>query len=388
MILSNNPIINRRSYMINPKTLEKVFLNLLTINSPSKKERMVHNYICKYLNGIADKVKTDNAGKGFGGDCGNIVAKFKGGKASAPTVILLAHMDTVTETSGLKIVKKNGVIKSDGTTILGADDKAGIAVMLGLAQELKKPAVRKNLGNVELVFTPAEEIGLYGVTHLDFSLVNGTMAYVLDSNEPVGHITTSSPSAVNITAKIHGKAAHAGAEPEKGVNAISIASKAISKMRLGRLDKETTANIGIINGGKATNIVPDLVTAEGESRSFSKVKLEKQIKHMEKCFVSFAKDGGGSAEVTIRHSFETYCIPDKHPLVATAMRAAKQLGVKFITSRSGGGSDANVLNRQGIPAVVVGLGYKGPHTEHEELAVKDLKLSARYIMAILEESAK
>jgi len=374
--------------MVNVRTLEKVFLELLAINSPSKKEKKVHNYIVKYLNGIADKIKTDDAGRGYGGNCGNVVAKFKGGKADAPTIILLSHMDTVTETANLKIVKKNGIIKSDGTTILGADDKAGIALMLALSHELKKPAVRKNLGDVELVFTPAEEIGLFGVTHLDFSLINGTMAYVLDSNEPVGYITTSSPSAANITAKIHGKAAHAGAEPEKGINAISIASKAISKMRLGRLDAETTANIGVINGGKATNIVPDLVTAEGESRSFSKEKLQRQIKHMEKCFVDAAKKGGGTAEVAVRDSFVTYAINENEQVVATAKRAAKRVNIQFKATRSGGGSDANVLNRNSIPAVVVGLGYKGPHTEHEEISIKDIALSARYIMAILEEAAK
>lgn len=374
--------------MINKKILEKTFLELLAINSPSKKEKKVHGYILKYLAGIADKIKTDDAGRGFGGDCGNIVAKFKGGNSFAPMIILLSHMDTVTDTANLKIVKKNGIIKSDGTTILGADDKAGVAIMLALAHELNKPAVRRNLGDVELVFTPAEEIGLFGVTHLDFSLISGTMAYVLDSNEPVGHITTSSPSAANITAKIHGKAAHAGAEPEKGINAISIASKAISKMRLGRLDHETTANIGIINGGKATNIVPDLVTAEGESRSFSKQKLEKQIQHMEKCFVDAAKSAGGRADVAIRHSFETYLISDKEPVLTVAKNAAKRIGVKFKATRSGGGSDANVLNRNGISSVVVGLGYKGPHTGHEEISVKDLALGAKYMMAILEEGAR
>ncbi len=284
------------------------------------------------------------------------------------------------------MIEKKGIIKTDGTTILGADDKAGIAIMLTIAHELKKPSVRKKLGDVEMLFTPAEEIGLYGVTHLDYSLVTGKMAYVLDSNDPVGHITTSSPSAAKVKAKVHGRTAHAGVEPEKGVNAIVLASNAISKMRLGRLDKETTANIGVISGGRATNIVPELVTAEGECRSFSKAKLDGQVKHMEKCFIDEAKKDGGKAEVEIKKSFVRYDLSENEPVVKAAGNAAEKLKIKFKPVRSGGGSDANVLNQQGISSVVVGLGFKSPHTEHEEIAIKDLELGARYVFSILEEA--
>jgi tripeptide aminopeptidase len=295
-------------------------------------------------------------------------------------------MDTVTENANLKVVKKKGVIRSDCTTILGADDKAGIAIMLAIAHELKKRSARKGLGDIEMLFTPAEEIGLYGVTHLDYSLVNARMAYVLDSNDPIGFITTSSPSAANIKAKVHGRTAHAGVEPEKGTNAILLASKAISKMRLGRLDKETTANIGTISGGKATNIVPELVTAEGECRSFSEKKLERQMKHMEKCFVEAARKSNGRAEVEIRKSFTTYNIGENEPVVRAAQAAAKKLRIRFKTVKSGGGSDANVLNQQGITSVVVGLGFKSPHTEHEEIAVKDLELGARYVLETIRQA--
>ncbi len=371
---------------MNNKRLMKIFLQLLAINSPSKKERKVRNYVVKYLSGLADRVRKDDAGRGFGGDCGNIVAKFKGHNASAPTVLLASHMDTVTETADLKVVKRKGVIRSDGRTILGADDKAGIAIMLAIAHELKKPSTRKKLGDVEMLFTPAEEIGLYGVTHLDYGLVNSKMAYVLDSNDPIGFVTTSSPSAARIKAKVHGKTAHAGVEPEKGINAIVLASKAISKIRLGRLDKETTANIGVICGGKATNIVPKLVTAEGECRSFSKTKLDRQMRHMEKCFVEAAKKNGGRAEVEIKESFATYSISKNEPVVKAARAAARKLGIKFKTVRSGGGSDANVLNQQGIKSVVVGSGFKRPHTEHEEIAVRDLELGARYVLEIIKQA--
>lgn len=369
------------------KRLTGIFLELLAINSPSKKERKVRNYIVKHLRPLADKLRRDDAGKGFGGNCGNVVALFRGGNRGAPTVVLVAHMDTVTETGKLKIVNKKGVIRSDGTTILGADDKAGIAVMLELAHKLGKPSLRKTLGDVEMLFSPAEEIGLFGVTHLDYSLITGKIAYVLDSSDPVGFVTNSSPSSARIKVRVHGKTAHAGVEPEKGINAIVLASKAIARMRLGRLDDETTANIGVVSGGKATNIVPELATAEGECRSFSEAKLDRQIRHMEKCFVNAAKKGGGKVEVEVKKAFVTYNIDEKEPIMRAAKSAAGQLGIKYKAVRSGGGSDANVLNRQGITSVVLGLGYKAPHTEKERIPINRLETAARYVLWILRENS-
>ncbi|GAJ12226.1 unnamed protein product, partial [marine sediment metagenome] len=218
---------------------------------------------------------------------------------------------------------------------------------------------------MEFLFTAAEEPGLVGAKHFDFGRLEGRYAYVIDSGLPVGTVVTSSPSAEKVTAVVSGKTAHAGAEPEKGISAIQIASKAINRMRLGRIDHETTSNIGVISGGTATNIVPGEARVEGEARSFSDFKLENQIRHMRDCFQMSAERFGGSVEFTSEKSFTTYNILSDAPIVKMFRRAARNQKIKVTTRSSGSGSDANIFNENGIPAVVLGQGYSGAHSEQE-----------------------
>jgi tripeptide aminopeptidase len=366
---------------MNKQRVLKTFIELLKIPSPSGREVRISKYVGSILRGSGLSVKRDRAGEGFGGKCGNMVAAVPGTDTSIPGLIFVSHLDTVVPNDELRIIFDGKTIRTDGKTILGADDKAGVAAMCELARELSRS--RFPHGPVELLFSVSEEPGLLGLKNLDFSMLNGKFAFILDSHTHVGSIVTSAPSAVRITATIRGKAAHAGVEPEKGINSIAIASAAIASMKIGRIDDETTANIGIINGGTATNIVPQETVVKGEARSFSEKKLGRQVSHMREQFLESAKKRGGKAKVEVAHDFTTFSVGGGEPLVQLAIRAAKRLGHKTSILKSGGGSDANVLNQKEIPSVLLGMGFENPHTEKEFIPVASLYAAAEWILEIV-----
>jgi len=365
--------------VINKARLLQTFTDLLKINSPSLNEGGVAKYIAARLRKTNIDFYRDQSYKKFGGKCGNIYAKTKGRKGALP-LLFVSHTDTVVETRRLKIVNEGDMIRSDGKTILGADNKAGVAVMLELMESIAR---KRDIGKVEFLFTVAEEVGLLGAKHFDCGKLGAQYAYVIDSGLPVGTIVTSSPSAAKITATVLGKAAHAGAEPEEGVSAIQIAAKAINRMRLGRIDHETTANIGVISGGKKTNIIPARARIEGETRSFSEIKLEKQIVHMHECFNLSAERFGGKIKFAWEKSFDTYQIPPEAPIVKLIRKAARSLKISTQTRSSGGGSDANIFNEKGIQAVVLGQGYNGAHSEQECITNQSLFQMATLLEALV-----
>jgi len=369
---------------MNKQRLLDTFMNLLKIESPSGREGKVSKYVAGIMRECGCSVRKDKAGQRFGGICGNTVARLRGGDTSLPGLIFVSHMDTVVPNPGLRIVTDGKTIKTDGKSILGADDKAGVAVMCELARELSKN--RFAHGTVDFLFSVAEERGLLGLKNLDFSILKGKIAFVLDSHTPVGSIVTSAPSAVGITATVRGKAAHAGVEPEKGISAIAIASAAIASMRLGKIDEETTANIGIISGGSATNIVPEKTIVKGEARSFSEKKLERQVAHMKKQFTQHARKRGGKVKVETEHEFTTFTIAREDPVVQLALAAARSIGRTTAIRKSGGGSDANVLNEKGIRSAILGMGYKNPHTEKESILVINLFAAAKWAIEIVRQS--
>jgi tripeptide aminopeptidase len=290
-------------------------------------------------------------------------------------------MDTVEPTPRIRIGRRGSVLYSAGPTVLGADDKAGIAVMIETARSLARR--RALYSTLEFVFSVAEEIGLLGVDHLDYGLVESRLGLVLDSNTPVGSIVTSAPSSDTVEVRIKGRKAHAGVEPEKGVNAITVAAKAIARLKQGRLDEETTANIGRIEGGTATNIVPDEALVRGEARSFSERKLARWITHMKATFLRAAEAAGAEAQIGTRRAFTAFNIPRAHPLVKAAACGARAIGRRVKVLRSGGGSDANVFNGHGIASVVLGLGYKNPHTKQESIDLNELDAAARWMLEIV-----
>jgi tripeptide aminopeptidase len=367
---------------MNARRLNSAFLDLLRLNAPSRNEQAVARYVKAALRAVVDEFAEDRAGTAIGGNANNLVFRLHGSNREAPALAFNAHMDTVEPTAGLRPVRRGRLVRSSGATVLGADDKAGVAAAIEAARSLARG--RRPYGTLEFVFTVAEEPGLLGARALDYSMVESRLALVLDSNTPVGTIATSAPSAETIEARFRGRKAHAGVEPEKGINAIAAAARAIARIRQGRLDAETTANIGLIEGGTATNIVPDEAFVRGEARSFSPRKLARQVAHMKREFSRAADALGARVRVETKRAFSAFHVPGTHPLVGAAARAARAMGRRARILRSGGGSDASVFNEHGITAVMLGLGYRDPHTKRESMDLAELEAAARWIITIVE----
>jgi tripeptide aminopeptidase len=365
--------------------VRRVLLEMLAINSPSKDERRMADYVKHKLAEMGIESEEDGAGTEIEGTAGNIIAHIKGSKPGAVTILLSAHMDTVDATQSLNIVEEDGLVKSDGSTILGADDKAGIAAILEGVQSVMESGVEH--GDIDLVFDASEETGLEGIRALDCGKLSARLAYVIDSQKPAAGITVSAPSHETITVVIEGRAAHAGMAPEEGVSAIVAASRAIGKMNLGRIDFETTANVGIIQGGKARNIIPDRVEVKAEARSRNREKLAAQVAHMKQVFEEETAAIGAKAVFSSECEYECYRWGEDTPVVRLAARASKRAGIEPHLMDGGGGSDANVLNVAGIPSVVIGVGYDGAHGHSEHIHIDDLVATSRFVAALILEAA-
>lgn len=357
------------------------FLTLVQIDSESGHEREVADYVSNELSEMGFAVSEDKAGESVGGTCGNIIAKLKGNTAAKST-FFCAHMDTVTPGCGVKPQIKDGIITSDGTTVLGGDDKAGISAILeGIRSFL---AENEKHGDVQVAFTISEEAGLDGAKALDYqSLWPIDGAFFFDSEGDASQIVTKAPLHYDLTAKFHGKAAHAGMEPEKGVSAIVMAAEAITAMRLGRIDEETTANVGEIMGGKATNIVPDQAIIKCESRSMVPDKVLAQIEHMKQACETAAYKYGATVDVEIEKCYDGIDVPLDSASALLAREACRLLGKEAHFIQTGGGSDANIMNGQGISAVNIGVGMSKVHTLEEYIAVDDLILAAQMVESLL-----
>jgi tripeptide aminopeptidase len=372
--------------MINRERLAETFRLLVQIDSVSRQEGDIAKELNKILESMGAETFIDRAGEKTGSNTGNLIAKFKGTEKVAP-LLLNAHMDTVEPGRGVLPVLKDGIFTSDGTTILGADDKSAIAVLIEVMTVLKENKLP--YGPIEMVLTICEEIGLMGAKYLDMSLITAKYGYALDSTDTEG-IITRAPSANKLEFKVHGRDAHAGAAPEKGINAIQIASSAIAGLQLGRIDKETTCNIGIINGGIATNIIPNLVTVKGEVRSHNDEKLKKVTGDIITAFENAVKDYGTDSsdglpkvDVIIDDDFSRTDIPSDHPVVILAQRAAANLGRRMITKVTGGGADANIFYRKGIITGVIGTGMKDMHTVRESVNLDDMIKTGELLLEII-----
>ena len=373
--------------MINRKRLAETFKFLVQIDSVSKEEGVIANEIKKILESLGAKTFVDNAGDKIGGNSGNLIAKFEG-NSQAPPLLLNAHMDTVEPGRGVTAVLENGTFTSNGTTILGADDKSAIAILLETLNILKENNLQH--GPLELVLTVCEEIGLQGAKHLDLSAVTATYGFALDATDTEG-IVTRAPSANHLEFIVHGKDAHAGAAPEKGINAISLASKAIAKLELGRIDQDTTCNIGIIEGGIATNIVPNLVKVKGEARSHDDEKLDKITNEIVSSFneviENYKKLNPNNefprVDINIKKDFPRTHIPDDHPVIKLATRAAENLGRNMVTKITGGGADANIFFERGIFTGVLGTGMRDMHTVRESIKLDDMVRTAELLLEII-----
>jgi tripeptide aminopeptidase len=374
--------------MINTQRLGDCFKMLAQIDSESRHEAKISKVLEKILLELGASVCFDGAAQKVGGDCSNLVAKFKG-TMDVPPLFLSGHMDTVLPGNGVKVQFDNGIFTSDGTTILGGDDKSALAIIIEVMTVVKE----NNLScpPVEIVFTVCEEIGLLGAKHLDLSLMDATFGYILDSTDTQG-IVTKAPSANNITIDVHGRAAHAGAAPEKGISAIYVAAKAISSLKLGRIDEETTCNLGKITGGMATNIVPETVQILGEARSHDLRKLKQVtdniIAGFETAAASLRQEGTlPRVDIKVVQDFPNTNIAQDHPTITLARKAAENLGRKLECKTIGGGADANIFFGKGIVAGVLGTGMTDVHTLKESIALSDMENTAHLVLEILKVHA-
>jgi tripeptide aminopeptidase len=360
----------------NKERMVSTFLELVRIDSETHSEGDVARRLTAILKGLGCTVVFDGAGKKTNSQTGNLIAKFPGDK-SLPPFILSAHMDTVAPGKGIKPKTGKKRITSDGTTILGADDKAGVAVILEALRIFKERNIKHP--PIEVVLSICEEIGLQGAKYLDFSQLKAKSGLVLDTESP-REVTVKAPAADKLEIKVHGIASHAGMFPERGISAIRVAAEAISNMKLGRLDEESTANIGVIEGGAATNIITPLVTLRGEARSRNPKKLAKQVAHMRAAFENAAKrnaiklDGkkvSARIEFIRTNSYPAMNIPLTDKTLRALVDSAKEMGIKLEPKASGGGSDANVFAAHGIFTPNLGCGMWEPHTTAEYLDLED-----------------
>ncbi|MDO9555380.1 MAG: M20/M25/M40 family metallo-hydrolase [Atribacterota bacterium] len=367
--------------MVNEKRLIESFMELVKIDSVSKEEKEVANFLVKKLKDFGLEVIVDQAGEKVKSNSGNIIARLKGNIKKATPIMFSAHMDTVVPGKNIKPICDGEKIVSDGKTILGADDKAAIAALLEVLHIIKDKNISH--GDIEIVFTICEEIGLHGAKNLDISDLNARMAFVLDCGGQVGEIISAAPSQNSLKIIIHGKSAHAGSNPEEGINAIQVAGFALSRMELGRIDEETTTNIGIISGGKATNIIPDEVILEGEVRSRNEEKLEKYTRKLKQIVEDTAQEFKTKAEVKINREYYCYNLSTDDQVVKIVMKAAKDIGLEPTLHPSGGGSDANIFNKKGFPSVDLAIGMEKVHTVDEYILVKNLKNTVEYVLSII-----
>jgi len=371
---------------VNETRLVQTFLDLVRQNTPPRHEKVASEIGARILAEIGFACEFDDAGEKVSGSIGNLIAFKKGTVADAPPIFFSAHFDTVEPTPGLEPVFDGEIIRSGGDTILGADDKCGMAPILEAMRILDEQSIPH--GDIQLLLTICEEIGLVGAKHLDPRRIKAQFGYVLDAGPPVGSFVYSAPTQDIFEVWIHGRPAHAGAQPEDGVSAILVAARAIARMKLGRIDHETTANVGIVSGGTATNIIPAECYLKCEARSRSQAKLDKQRDHMFACFHEEAAAAGVGVEIKNESAYVTYELGMDDPVLTVGMAAAERLGLEPLLRVTGGGADANIFNANGFPTTVLGCGMQNIHRHDEYVRISDMVKSTQLVVSIVQTAAE
>jgi len=365
--------VSHRTPAVDADRLTQTLLDLVRIDSPSTKETEAIDYVRRVLVELGTQPSEDAIG--------NVYAHIPGvGPAQRP-ILLNAHLDTVQPTPGIQVRIKDGIVRTDGKTILGADDKAGVAAILEVLRLLRSSQAPHP--PLDVLFTVQEEIGLFGAKAVDYARLGATEGLCLDSSGPPHHLTVAAPGQNDVRANFVGQSAHAGVAPELGKNAILAAARAISAMPLGRIDAETTANVGTIDGGQARNIVPDRCAIVGEARSRNAQKLAVQTEAMVRAMKTAAEATGCRAEVEVKESYTAFSHDETTPIVRRCVEGIRALGKEPSLVATGGGSDANIFNRHGIATVLLGIGYEDIHTTSEHIALSTLADVARTLLAIV-----
>jgi tripeptide aminopeptidase len=364
--------------------LTELFLELTAIRSPSRQEAGVAGFVAGRLRHQGLTVVEDAAAAETGGDSGNLLCVVDGDGA-APRVALGAHLDTVALSDAVEPYLEDGVFRNRRPAILGADDKAAVAALLHATELLR--ATGETFPTFELFFTVCEEIGLLGAKYLaKTGGLRSRVAAIFDASGEVGGIVVRAPSRNGLHATFHGRAAHSGLDPEEGRSAIQAAAKAVAAMRLGRVDELTTANIGIIQGGTATNIIPDHCYLEGECRSHDDGRLAEVSAAMVDAIQLGATATGVDVDVQVVNDFRSFALKERSVPVRLAKRALKELGLKPVLLTREGASDANVLNAAGLPTVNLACAMRQVHTPHECMALDDLVKLTRLAMVLVMDS--
>jgi tripeptide aminopeptidase len=361
------------------------FLELCAIPSPPGHERAVADRVGAFLTQLGLEWDEDDAGTAIGSDTGNVYCRLPRAEEGGTALFLCAHTDTVPLDGRLEPVVEDGVVRNAGGTILGADNKSAIAVMLEASRRIVREG-RPHAG-VELVITPKEEVGLQGAGAFDCTRLAARTGYVFDQAAPIGEIVLGSPHARTLDLRFHGRAAHAGMAPEEGRSAIAAASKAVADFRLGRIDEETSANVGLISGGTGRNVVPEWCTLEAEVRSHDERKANELVREMLESAAFAASLTDCELESDVKVSFPGYRFREGEPVVALAAEALASAGFRPSFGLSGGGADANVFNARGLSCLNLGNGMAQIHTPDEHIAVADLEAMVGVTLALVEAAA-
>lgn len=362
-----------------------LFLELCAIPSPPGEERAVADRVIAELRALGLDVVEDGAGPAIGSTMGNLYAHLAPTEGGLP-IFLCAHLDTVPPEGPLQPVVEDGVVRNAGGTILGGDDKSAVAAMLEAVRRLVEEG-RPQAG-VELVFTAKEEVGLRGAYAFDHTRLRARLGYVYDQAAPIGEIVLGAPSAFQLDVTFTGRSAHAGMAPEEGRSAIAAAARAIADLRLGRIDEQTTANVGTIEGGTARNIVPDRCFFRAEARSHDENTLADLVREMEETIAFAAALGECEAQTTVERSYRAYRFRRDDQVVRLACAALRRTGFQPSFALTGGGADANVFNERGIPCLVLANGMTDIHTPDERIAVGDLEAMVEVTLALVDEARR
>jgi tripeptide aminopeptidase len=348
-----------------------LFTELAAMPSPPGEEREVADRVTEYLRGIGLDVEEDDAGQQIESTAGNLLCRLEPSAEGEP-LFLCAHLDTVPPEAPIEpVIDDDGIVRNAGGTILGADNKAAVAAMLEATRRVV--AEERPHAGIELLFTPKEEVGLLGAAAFDEGALHAKVGYVYDQAAPIGHVILGAPYAHAMQVRFHGRAAHSGMYPEEGRSAIAGAAKAIADLRLGRLDEETTANVGLIEGGTAANIIPEWCTFVAEARSHDERKLADVVQEMLDAITFAAGLSECEVETELKKSYRGYRFRRDDLAVRLAAEALEATGYRPHYELSGGAADANVFNERGLSCVNLANGMTDIHTADERISVADLE---------------
>ena len=361
------------------------FLELCAVPSPSGRERGVADRVGAYLSALGLEWDEDDTAAELEGEAGSIFCRLPATSDGGTPLFLCAHTDTVPPEGPIEPVVDDGVVRNGAGTILGSDNKAAVVVMLEAVRRILDE--RRPHGGIELVFTPQEEVSLRGAAAFDQTRLVAKTGFVYDQGAAIGEIVLGSPHGRLLDFRFHGRAAHAGMAPEEGRSAVAAAARAIADFRLGRVDEETSANVGVISGGTARNVVPERCSFQAEVRSHDERKATELVREMLETAAYAASLADCEVESEVRPSFPGYRFRESDPVVRLAAEALSACGFEPSYALSGGGADANVFNARGLSCLNLANGMMEIHTPDEHIAVADLEAMVEVTLALVERAA-